>query len=180
MSIFDAIKSVITGQPSKTDGYRPPVALTQKQAADKYGPVNVAAKKWANEAKFMCLVPVPESIRQHMTNSSTKKPANSIYINADIAPALIQAFKLVEERGLQDELYTFDGCLNVRLVRGSGSDLSTHSYGLAIDINAIGNGLGEAPMINRDLVKCFTDAGWTWGGTFSRKDGMHFQIASGW
>jgi len=30
--------------------------------------------------------------------------------------------------------------------------------------------------MSKELVSCFTDAGFDWGGTWERKDGMHFQL----
>lgn len=155
--------------------YSPPPKLTLKQAMREFGPVNLLEKRWLEETKHMSLVIVPESIRQHMINTATGQPTGKIYINLRVAPALIEAFRLIEQRKLQSELKSFDGCLNVRSVRGTVGVLSAHCYGLAIDINAKGNGLGEEnPAINPALVKCFTDAGWTWGGAFARKDPMHF------
>ena len=31
--------------------------------------------------------------------------------------------------------------------------------------------------MDKNLVKCFTDAGFGWGGNYSRPDGMHFTLA---
>jgi hypothetical protein len=54
--------------------------------------------------------------------------------------------------------------------------LSTHAWALAIDVNAFENGLGKKPKLSAAFVKCFTDAGFVWGGTFARLDGMHFEL----
>ena len=75
-----------------------------------------------------------------------------------------------------NELKTFDGCFNIRKKRGLGS-MSLHAWGLAIDVNAAWNGLNVTPVLSAGFVKCFTDAGFEWGGTWTRKDGMHFQLS---
>ena len=74
-----------------------------------------------------------------------------------------------------NELKTWDGCFNVRRKRGLKS-LSLHSWGIAIDVNAAWNGLGKEPTLSKEFVQCFIDAGFDWGGTWTRKDGMHFQL----
>lgn len=183
MGLFDKLKEACANLPigkGPVSTYTPPTPLTYAEAKSRYGDVDLSTKKWANEVKFMTQVRVPEGLKPYFINAFTKAPTSNIYINKDIAPALVQALSLIDLRKLHGHLKSYDGCLNVRVVRGTTDRLSTHSYGLAIDINANGNGLGETPSIHPDLVKCFTDAGWTWGGNFSRKDGMHFQIARGW
>jgi hypothetical protein len=55
--------------------------------------------------------------------------------------------------------------------------MSLHSWGIAIDVTAFENGLGKEPKLSSGFVKCFTDAGFEWGGTWKRKDGMHFELA---
>jgi hypothetical protein len=99
-----------------------------------------------------------------------------LYCNKDIIAPLTEAFKNLIDRGLVDELKTFDGCFNIRKKRGLTS-MSLHSWGVAIDVNAAWNGLGKEPTLSDNFVKCFTDAGFDWGGTWQRKDGMHFQLA---
>lgn len=158
-----------------SDDFVPPTPLTLTQAQARYGAI--VDGEWPRESRFMGKVHVPFDLVPHLTNTATGRRTTGIYINLDLAPALEQALANVVSRGLHESLKSFDGSFNIRTIRGSNV-ISTHAYGLAIDINAKGNGLGEEPTIDRDLVKCFTDAGWTWGGTFSRRDGMHFQIAA--
>lgn len=63
--------------------------------------------------------------------------------------------------------------------------LSLHSWGIAIDFspseNTMGgtDGKGGQSKLRQNLsfVKVFTDAGWTWGGSWKMKDDMHFQRA---
>jgi hypothetical protein len=98
-----------------------------------------------------------------------------LYCNKDMVVPLGQAFKNLIDKGFVKELKTFDGCFNIRKKRGLVS-MSLHSWGLAIDVNAAWNGLNVTPVLSAGFVKCFTDAGFDWGGTWQRKDGMHFQL----
>ena len=88
-----------------------------------------------------------------------------------------KAFQNLINTGAVKELKTWDGCFNIRNKRGLSS-MSLHSWGLAIDVNAFENGLNKAPKLSALFVKCFTDAGFTWGGKWLRPDGMHFQLSA--
>jgi hypothetical protein len=117
-----------------------------------------------------------------------------IFCNKDLIGPLSQAFRNLILRGFVHELITWDGCYNFRPIRGyekkyavamkagnialAISYLSIHSWGCAVDCNASDNGLGKEPKLSPGFVKCFTNAGFTWGGNFKRKDGMHFQLAT--
>jgi len=98
-----------------------------------------------------------------------------LYCNKDLVAPLALAFKNLIERGFVTELKTWDGCFNIRKMRGLQS-MSLHSWGIAIDVNAFENGLGQKPKLSAGFVQCFTDAGFDWGGTWKRSDGMHFQL----
>lgn len=99
-----------------------------------------------------------------------------IYCNKDLVKPLENAFRNLIQRGYVKELKTWDGCFNIRKKRGLSS-MSLHSWAIAIDVNAFENGLNQIPKLSSGFVKCFTDVGFDWGGTWTRKDGMHFQLA---
>ena len=68
------------------------------------------------------------------------------------------------------------GCFVPRLIRGpSGGFLSRHSFGIAIDVNPSTNPFGGTPTIDQRLVEIVKKYGFSWGGTWTRPDGMHFE-----
>lgn len=136
--------------------------VNSKQALDKYGEPELE--------KFMVLWDVPSELEIGVI-------PKKLYCNKDIIAPLTQAFKNLISRGKVSELKTFDGCFNIRKKRGLNS-MSLHSWGIAIDVNAAWNALGAQPTLSPEFVKCFTDAGFVWGGTWTRKDGMHFELAN--
>jgi hypothetical protein len=99
-----------------------------------------------------------------------------IYCNKDMVKPLSMALQSLIKSGYVKELKTWDGCFNIRKKRGLAS-MSLHSWGLAIDVNAFENGLNMQPKLSAGFIKCFTDAGFEWGGLWQRKDGMHFQLS---
>lgn len=117
---------------------------------------------------------------------------NKIYCNKDLVGPLQRALELVIKRGLQEEIKTWDGCYNLRAIRAyekqyeklkkdgllmeSLKYLSIHSWAIAIDINAAWNGLGKVGNMSKELIKCFEEAGFEWGGRWKRLDPMHFQL----
>jgi len=137
--------------------------ITSKDCFAKYGDPS------ANERRFMIVWDVPTALEH---GSIPKR----IYCNKDLIPLLEKAFKNVNDRGISAQIKTWDGCFNIRKKRGAAS-MSLHSWGLAIDINAAWNGFGKKPTMSPELVKCFTDAGFNWGGNWKRPDGMHMEIA---
>lgn len=100
-----------------------------------------------------------------------------IYCNKDLVDPLSKALQALITTGHVKELKTWDGCFNIRKKRGLSS-MSLHSWAIAIDVNAFENGLNVTPKLSAGFVKCFTDAGFYWGGNFKRKDGMHFELNS--
>lgn len=137
--------------------------ITSKQALEKFGDPTTE--------KHMVLFEVP-------ANARIKGIPARIYCNKLMVKPLTKAFSLIISRGLCDEIRTWDGCFNIRKKRGSWFILSLHSWGLAIDINAAWNKMGATPTLSKELVACFKDAGFDWGGDWKKPDGMHFQLAS--
>ena len=138
--------------------------VTSAQCLKKWGDPTVTT----NELKYMTVWDVPA----HLEIGVIPK---KLYCNKEMIGPLMQAFSNIIDRGLINELKTWDGCFNVRKKRSLNS-LSLHSWGIAIDINAAWNGLGKTPTMSAKLVKCFTDCGFYWGGNFKRRDGMHFEL----
>ena len=89
-----------------------------------------------------------------------------IYAHRLIIPDLTAIFAEIAELERKHQkimIKTFDGCYNKRVQRG-GTKASTHSWAIAVDLNAATNGLGHTPNQSQALVKCFTKRGWRWVG----------------
>lgn len=84
---------------------------------------------------------------------------------------------------LANRVLSWGGSYVPRFIRGSTSVLSNHSFGSAFDINVPENPLGVEPArigkagCVRELVEIANAHGFYWGGHFTRRDGMHFEIA---
>lgn len=122
----------------------------------------------------------PPELEKHMMLLKLDYPdipalPKQIYCNKDLKGPLINALNRVVLYGYADQIKTWDGCFNIRRKRGAVSQ-SLHSWGIAIDINAAWNQLGKPPTMSKELVQCFKDAGFDWGGDWYRPDGMHFQL----
>jgi len=78
-------------------------------------------------------------------------------------------------------MHLFAGMYNFRRISGFNR-LSTHSWGIALDIDSAKNPQGKPfdeskGMMPKAVVKIFETEGWKWGGRFGGKriDCMHFQ-----
>ncbi|WP_226778929.1 M15 family metallopeptidase [Oceaniglobus trochenteri] len=73
------------------------------------------------------------------------------------------------------------GSLCVRQIRGTRGRTSTHSFGLAVDLNIDGKldtlGDGKTQLGLTILADFFRAEGWVWGAGFSREDSMHFEVS---
>lgn len=136
--------------------------VTSKQCFAKYGDPTLE--------KSLVLWDVPTELELGVI-------PKKIYCNRDLIAPLARAFHNVIERGLISQLKTWNGCFNIRQKRGVTS-MSLHSWAIAIDINAAWNRFGQKPTMSPELVACFTDAGFEWGGNWAKPDGMHFQLGA--
>lgn len=92
-----------------------------------------------------------------------------------------KVFASILNAGLQSNINSFGGCFSFRPQR-SGTKLSAHSWGIAIDLNPELNQQGTAGHMDRKIVEIFAGAGFVWGGAWQgrRCDPMHFQFCSGY
>lgn len=105
-----------------------------------------------------------------------KKVAESLYSILENVTYLYS-----EQEIIKHGFHLFGGSLNVRKIRG-GNRWSTHSWGIAIDIDPARNGLNTTwnnaylgkPEC-RDFVDCFKQEGWYSLGLEKDFDAMHFQ-----
>ncbi|MBI4720202.1 MAG: M15 family metallopeptidase [Chitinivibrionia bacterium] len=98
-----------------------------------------------------------------------------------LAHLFVSLFDEVERAGLTSSIQDFGGCFCFRTMR-NGSQLSTHAWGIAIDLNVATNQLGTKGDMAPRLVTLFSGYGFEWGGVWkeSCRDPMHFQYCSGY
>lgn len=126
---------------------------------------------------------------QPMTNPDLKEKLVTEQVGpirvSMLRPA-IESLKVVFEniRQADPDLYArinTAGALCVRRIRGTLSSLSTHSYGLAVDLNIDGKldnfTDGKTQLGLTIMADFFYDQGWVWGAGFRREDSMHFEIS---
>jgi hypothetical protein len=94
-----------------------------------------------------------------------------------IAP-LRAAMRELRERGLEHlvDRSEYGGCWIGRTQGGDQGPLSSHAWGVAVDLNVPGNFLGEDPSQDLRLVEVMARHGFAWGGDWLVPDGMHFEL----
>lgn len=132
----------------------------------------------------------PKKVPLYSPNATTS--ASSLRVHRLIVDPLTAAFAELMEAGLWSRVVSYSGAFNPRLIRGSKTNLSNHSWGTAIDFNTYSipgrkhplNGLGvahqplgeEASVV--ELVNVMARHGFFWGGLFPNQDGMHFEAGT--
>lgn len=125
--------------------------------------------------------------------SMTNPRLAGLLLNEQVGPVKVRMLKpaieslgvVLEKVKLADpDLYArinTSGSLCVRLVRGSSSSVSSHSFGLSIDLNIDGilDTLGDGrTQLGLTILSDFFNAdGWIWGAAFGREDSMHFEVS---
>jgi hypothetical protein len=96
-----------------------------------------------------------------------------------LVPTFIEVFRDIKCQGLMERATHYGGIYAKRPIRG-WTNRSTHSWGIAIDMNPQENQLGTKGRMDPGVIAVFRKHGFVWGGDFKRSDPMHFQFASGY
>lgn len=116
----------------------------------------------------------------HVQNEFGWFPHDIIRIHKHFRPMLQAAFTKLENVGLHKEIKTFDGCYELREARDAQSLLSLHSWGAAIDLNAMDNPVGSlgtwTDAFLSIMEECDVICGQRWTG---RTDPKHFSMVNG-
>ncbi|MCF0075769.1 M15 family metallopeptidase [Dyadobacter sp. CY261] len=142
---------------------------TQAQLIAKFG--DPYKNRLTFERMWMMVWEVPDDIREAIPAIPKR-----IYLNRIILIPLKTTLRKLISTGLHEEIETWDGCFNIRPKRGS-SGISTHSWGIAVDLNAALNPFRGKVTWSDEFVQVWRDIGWICGADWSAasKDGMHFQ-----
>lgn len=154
--------------------------LTQKQIEAKYGKANKTGAGYLVTLKL----PYPMYL-----NWDTKTVIRSFQCHKLVHDRLLAIFQdILAHYGIDEirrlQLDDYGGCFNYRLMRGSTTTLSKHSWGIAVDIDPDRNLLHETRItarFARPEYKAFLDI-WYKHGFFSlgrekNYDFMHFETA---
>ena len=134
-----------------------------KDCLKKYGEPSASGS-------FMELLTIPSHFQiQHFPSR--------IFCNKDLHEPLLLALSHLITSGCFEEVKTYDGCFNIRKMRGVNAP-SLHSWGVALDINAFENQLYTKGKFSQKFVDCWRMAGFDWGGDWKKRtDPMHFQLS---
>ncbi|MHA2642851.1 MAG: M15 family metallopeptidase [bacterium JZ-2024 1] len=130
------------------------------------------------EKDILCHVTFPAPIALAWDQSKT---VTGFRCHKKLREIFAGVFAEIHRRGLWSKLESFGGCYNFRPQR-RGSKLSTHCWGIAVDLNPLSNPQGTKGKMDMEIVSIFTERGFFWGGRWLGKsrDPMHFQFALGY
>lgn len=170
-----------TPPPPPPHGLTPPHGLDEIRAIfgniyDYIGTNGEPTPGW--ESKFITGAVLPYSIPY------TYKPGaiiTRLRCHVKLKEIIPSVFAEIDRKGLRNKIKTCGGCYNFRTKRG-GSSFSTHSWGIAIDLNELTNPMGKPGDMEPRVVEIFESFGFKWGGDWPgrSKDPMHFQFCTGY
>jgi D-alanyl-D-alanine carboxypeptidase len=128
------------------------------------------------QAQHIVRVPLPYPIPYDSKQMLTKLACHKL-----VAPLFAAVFTDIANKGLKSSVKSCAGVFNWRMKRGQAKP-STHTWAIAIDLNAPTNAMGTPGDMDPRLVELFESYGFVWGGRWSgaNKDPMHFQYCSGY
>ena len=132
--------------------------------------------RWQTEMLARVNLPFPMTL-----SFDPSKTILSFTCHKLLVPIFGDVFSKLQTGGLQAKVTSFGGCFAFRPQR-TGTVLSTHSWGIAIDLNPITNQQGTLGDMDAGVIELFRENGFEWGGEWSgkTKDPMHFQYCTGY
>jgi hypothetical protein len=90
-------------------------------------------------------------------------------------------FREIMQQGREHHLTSYGSCFSFRS-KQSSHHLSSHCWGIAIDLNTELDYRGRGTAIHESIVHIFKSHGFEWGGDWSgkRRDPTHFQFCRGY
>ena len=130
------------------------------------------------QSDFLVRITLPFPLVVSWDHSQT---VTAITCHRLLATAFANVFDRIQTGGLQNKVTSFGGCFSFRPQR-TGAKLSTHAWGIAIDLNPESNAQGSAGDMDPAVTAIFREAGFKWGGDWVGKtrDPMHFQFCTGY
>jgi hypothetical protein len=132
--------------------------------------------RWQAEYMVTIALPFPLVLSWDQSRSVERMTCHRL-----LQPVFERCFGELEGAGLQSKLTSFGGCFSFR-PQHRGTKLSTHSWGIAIDLDPELNPQGSPGHMDAGIVKIFREAGFKWGGEWqgAQHDPMHFQFCTGY
>lgn len=147
---------------------------------DPRGPDGEENSRWV-KANIVKLTPPWQ-----LVTSWDHSPVSGVRIHKKCGDSLMRVFDKIWSAAAQDQrrinewgMNLYAGAFNYRLMRGS-TRLSMHSWGCAIDFDSARNSFGDTSpnfLHVPAVLDAFASEEWTWGGGWSKPDGMHWQAA---
>lgn len=132
--------------------------------------------RWQSDFLAKASLPFPLRLAWDLSQTVTR-----ITCHRRMTGIYASVFSAIQEQRLEAQITSLAGCFAFRPQR-TGSKLSSHSWGIAIDLNSESNAQGTPGTMNAGVVAIFRNAGFEWGGDWNdkRQDPMHFQFCTGY
>lgn len=132
--------------------------------------------RWQTEMLATISLPFPLPLAWDKSRSVERMTCHKL-----LGQTFADVFARIQSANLQSAITSFGGCFSFRPQR-TGTKLSTHAWGIAIDLNPESNEQGTAGNMVAGLISIFKVSGFSWGGDWQGKvrDPMHFQFCTGY
>ncbi len=169
---LDEGKSVLTVSPHGLDQ----ILATYGDIFTYVHPDKTLDPRWQTD--FLQRISLPFPVKLSWDPART---VSQITCHKRIGSIFAEVFGRIQSAGLEEQITSFGGCFSFRPQR-TGTKLSAHAWGIAIDLNPDTNGQGTAGNMDSGVVGIFRDAGFEWGGGWQGRscDPMHFQFCTGY
>jgi len=132
--------------------------------------------RWQADFLVHIALPFPMSLSWDKSRTVTQMTCNRF-----LGGVFTEVFARLQSANVQKQITSFGGCFSFRPQR-TGTKLSAHSWGIAIDLNPETNAQGTTGDMDSSVINIFREAGFEWGGDWQGRlrDPMHFQFCTGY